>query len=121
MTEPSEPLKNPIAEYLKHEGAKSSRGSELFRGNDDFIDQMTELEDSEVKNALTLTMNDHVFMKRGVIGTPVYDRYLHSFMRFMVSKDRKSRGEFVEVQRAEVIAERSQNVVPMAGGVTGRL
>lgn len=91
---------NPIEEYFtKNSSEMNSRNSELFKGNDEFIDQMTELTHNEIRNVLTLTHNDMYLKKFNI--KPVFSDFAHKFMRLQVSKDRKSRQEFVEVNKKD--------------------
>ena len=111
-------LNNPIEEYFDSDQSKISKYSELFKGNDEFIDQMTELSDRDIKLALVLYMNDEYLLNRHKMDSPIYAGYLQKFMRLMVSKDRKSRGEYVDVHKAELEQER-RGAQPMLTG--GRL
>lgn len=100
--------KNPIEEYFNKEGNQSRVGSELFKGNDDFIDQMTELSSQEVRFINTLNYNDQYLKKRLGNSQPIFNPLTHKFMRLMVSHQRKSREEFVSVHKAEEMRERQQ-------------
>ena len=92
---------NPIEQYIANQEGNTSKFSELFKGNDDFIDQMSELTDDNIRQILTLSMNDKYLSEHGI--KPIFDYYTHKFMRLMVSKDRKSRSEYVDVHKGEII------------------
>ena len=98
-----EKLVNPIDEYFTDKAGHVSKFSELFKGNDDFIDQMTELSDKDIVDIGTLNLNDRYLMRRGF--RPAFADYTHKYMRLMVSKERKSRGEYVEVHNADRLVE----------------
>ncbi len=93
-------LTNPIEQFFRSEGSKISKFSELFKGNDDFIDQMSEVNANEIRMLVTLHETDRFLLDNG-LRSPVYASYANKFLRLMVSKDRKSRAEYVDVHKAE--------------------
>lgn len=95
----AEQLPNPIDQFLTAEASKVSKYSELFKGNDDFIDQMSEVTHDEVRSLTALMVNDEFLESLGI--GPVFDVYVHHFLRLQVSKDRKSRQEYVDVHKAQ--------------------
>lgn len=111
----SDKLSNPVEEYFKDEGSKDSRFSELFKGNDEFIDQMTELDVNDIKLMLTLHENDRHLLSKYGLRSPVFASYMQKFMRLMVSKDRKSRGEYVDVHKAELQQEQHNPALSLTG------
>ena len=96
-------LVNPIDQYFSDKAGHVSKFSELFKGNDDFIDQMTELSEEDIGDIGTLNLNDRYLARRGF--RPAFADYTHKFMRLQVSKERKSRGEYVNVHNADRILE----------------
>lgn len=98
-----EPKNNPIEEYFRAQDGNVSKFSELFKGNDEFIDQMTELSDADIRRINTLAYTDAYLREKGI--RPVFGVYTHKFMRLMVSRNRKSRGEYVDVHKGELQRE----------------
>ena len=94
-------LVNPIDEYLKSrdESHKARISRELFNATPDDIDLKTELSSDEVKDITSLMYMDDYLRRHGL--KPVFKTYYQLFMRLMISKDRKSRGEFVNVNSEE--------------------
>lgn len=92
-------MTNPIEEYFRDESNKLTKFSELFKGNDDFIDQMSEVSDQQIVLMLSLHETDRYLSSLGI--QPVFASYMHKFLRLQVSKDRKSRGEYVEVNKPD--------------------
>lgn len=100
----SESPENPIDRFFTTEAGKVSKFSELFRGNDDFIDQMSELSQVQIQLVNALDYTDGFLRELEI--PPLFSPLTHKFMRLQVSKDRKSRGEYVEVNKAEEQRER---------------
>lgn len=98
-------MSDHIEEYFtKVEGTKESFASrELFKADDDGIDLKTHLTDEEISIINTLLFNNELLKKRGL--KPVYEQWLHRYMRLKVSKDRLSRQEFVNINRQMSPAE----------------
>ena len=111
-------LSNPIEQFFRSEGNKISKYSELFKGNDDFIDQMTELSHDEVRGCMVLLTNDEFLRAQKI--RPIYGGIVQKFMRLQVSKDRKSRGEYVSVHKGEEERELSSAQKGYFGG-SGRI
>lgn len=91
--------KNPIEEYLLGEGQGEKNFSELFKADDDYVDQMTDLTPQEIRHIATLFENDRFLYAKGI--EPVYGHYTNKLMRLLISKERKSRAEYVDVNKAE--------------------
>ena len=94
---------NPIEEFFIAQEGANSKYSELFKGNDKFIDQMTELSDKDIRDILVLQTNDKYLLGRGI--DPIFGFYTHKFMRLMVSRNRKSREEYVNVHKADEMVD----------------
>ena len=92
-------MSNHIEEYFAQtEGSKESIISrELFKADDESIDLKTHLQDEEIVLINVLMFNNQILIERGL--KPVFQKWIHKFMRLKVSKDRLSRGEFVNVNK----------------------
>lgn len=95
-----EPTNNPIEEYfVKQEGSKDLIVSkEIFTANEDNVDVKTDLGLQEINMINTLLYNNDLLKSRGM--KPVYKDYLKNYMRLKISLDRKSRGEYVDINRS---------------------
>lgn len=100
---------NPVEQYFIDNRDKKNKYSELFTGNDDYIDQMTDLEHADIRDIASLHLMDRYIQKKGL--KPVFLPYYHKFMRLMVSHDRKSRLEYVDVHKADRIQEANRGVL----------
>lgn len=90
---------NPIEEYYKDQGHQDLKKNELFEAEDEDIDLKTDLETNRIVLINTLHENDLFLMQRGL--KPVFKSYYEKHMRLLISKERKSRSEFVEVRKSE--------------------
>jgi|SRR6056297_517791 len=87
---------NPIDEYFANqEGAKENISDKLFDATDDNIKQKTELNDKEIGYASQMYLIDKYLENKGI--KPIFSSYLLELFKLKVSKDRKSRQEFVTV------------------------
>ena len=91
---------NPIEEYFaKQEGNKEVLiARELFKGGAD-VDLKTDLQAEEIVLLNNLMWNDNFLKSRGM--RPLYESFTTSFMRLKISLERKSRGEFVDMNRSD--------------------
>ena len=97
-------LKNPIDEYLEDKEGRSTKHDTLFKGTNENIDQMTELLPVEIIKVLgVLETDDFLFQQHKI--PSIYRGYIMKYLRLQVSKERKSRGEYVSVHRAEAEKE----------------
>jgi len=94
-------MSDNIEEYFaKIEGTKEQFHSrELFKAGEEDIDLKTDLTNEEIGIITTLFFNDSFLKKKGL--KPLFINYYYKFMRLKVSKDRKSRGEFVSINRSQ--------------------
>src|SRR6056297_508662 len=90
---------NPIEEYFTkvEKDSKNIASKQLFSGDDEDIDFKTDLTESDIKNINTLHMNDNYLKNIGL--NPVFKNYYTKFMRLVISKNRKSRQEFVNLNK----------------------
>lgn len=90
---------NQIEEYFKDSGASALKKNELFDGEESQIDIKTELSEQKIVLINTLHENDIFLESKGL--KPLFKSYYEKHMRLLISKDRKSRGEFVEVEKGK--------------------
>lgn len=91
-------VKNPIDEYFANQmGKEVLTSKELFKADE--IDLRSELTWREVTLINILHYYNMLLKKRGFKST--WDKYLEHYMRFKVSKDRGSRHEFVDMNKAK--------------------
>lgn len=93
---------NHVEEYFKEQESQTGRLSrELFSvGKEgDELDFKTDLVLNEIKDISSLFYNDAVLVRMGLY--PVYEPFYQKYMRLVISKDRKSRGEFVAINKAD--------------------
>jgi len=92
-------LPNPIEEYFTDKGMReNTHYDELFRVDEkDNLDLMTEVDDDEIRAIATLHLNDQWFMSMGA--RPVFSDFFNKYMRLKVSRNRKSREEYVDVNK----------------------
>ena len=92
------PLPDNIDEYFaKIEGSKEAFHSrELFKAEKD-VDLKTDLGAEEINHINTLMFNNVLLKSRGL--KPVFEGFITKYMRLRFSLDRKSRGEFVNINK----------------------
>jgi|SRR6056297_522957 len=103
---------NPIEEYFKDRVSSDElKRSDLFSADDDDIDLKTELSEKRIVLINTLHETDIFLLKRGL--KPVFKSYYEKQLRLLISKDRQSRKEFVDVEKdkKEEIGEQFKNMM----------
>lgn len=113
MEDDKEPIKrtNPhIEEYfMRQEGGKDLIVSkEIFSAQKDNVDLKTELQYREVTLLNILFYNDFILMSKGL--NPIYNPFLNQYMRLKISLDRKSRGEYVDINRNNDVTKNLQDL-----------
>jgi hypothetical protein len=93
-------LKNPIEEYFtKIETSKESVNSKaIFEAENDNLDLKTELSIQEIVILNKLEMNNLYLKSKGI--KPVFSEFIKNYERLKISLDRKSRGEFVNLNKS---------------------
>lgn len=95
-------MSNHIEEYFQNNETGAGRISrELFdvgKDNTD-IDFKTDLTLNEIKDITSLHFNDDYLMSIGL--PPMYRTFYQKYMRLVISKDRKSRQEFVAINKSD--------------------
>lgn len=90
---------NPIDEYFsKIETSRDSvNAKSIFSVDTDNLELKTELKIREIVILNNLKMNDVFLVNRGL--SPVFSEFIKSYERLKISLDRKSRGEFVSINK----------------------
>src|SRR6056297_2190665 len=92
----SQKLPDHIEDYFaENEGTKESINSrELFSAENDNVD----LNKNAIPILAVLKFNDEFLKSRGL--EPIFSQWVNPYMRLRISKERKSRGEFVSINKA---------------------
>lgn len=98
-------LPNHIEEYFaKIEGSKEAfHTRELFRAESSDVDLKTDLKWEEITIINCLIWNNDLLKRKGL--KPIYTDFINQYLRLKISLDRKSRGEFVSVNRSDKTEE----------------
>lgn len=94
-------LPNHIDDYFaQQEGSRQAFHSrELFRADKTDVDIKTDISWMEIVLINKLLWNNQLLIKKGL--KPHWDFFLEHYLRLKISLDRKSRGEFVQVNKAD--------------------
>lgn len=92
-------LDNPINEYINENPDGESTFQDLFEATNDNVDLRTDLTIQEIVVVNKIKVVDKFIKEK--ISSFVYNDFLHYYLRFKISLDRKSRGEFVDINRKE--------------------
>lgn len=94
-------LPDNIDEYFtKIEGTKEAFHSrELFKASREDVDIKTDLSIEEIVLINKLIFNNALLLRKKL--KPIYTDFLYNYMRLKISLDRKSRGEFVAINKAD--------------------
>lgn len=113
----NKPMSEPIEEYfLKSLGNKEVLTSkELFNATEDNVDIKTEVKFEEVFILNNMIHMDNLLKKRRL--TPVFHKYLIQYMRLKISLDRKSRAEFVDMNREKTKTDDILDVQSKIGNI----
>lgn len=103
-------LPSHIDEYFTDiEIKEQTHYKELFSADDKSdLDLKTDVTDEEIKAVTTLHFNDKFLHDIGV--KPIFTEYYNKYMRLKISKDRKSRGEYVDINK-----KRSEEIIKQEG------
>lgn len=88
-----------LEEYFTslEENEKNSASNQIFSGEED-VDLKTELDMKEIARVNAMIVNDNFLNSRGI--PSVFDMYYNPYFRLKISLNRKSRGEFVSINKA---------------------
>lgn len=95
--ETTKAMKQHIQEYFNEKSEQV--GSELFRINDGDSDIKSELSENEIRLINILKANDQFLEKQNLL--PVFRIYYNNFLRLKVSLERKSRREYVDINKSD--------------------
>lgn len=79
--------------------AKMNASSEIFNSKDDQLDFRTEVSEQEIAKIVSMRRNDTELAEYGI--KPVYKDIIRNFERLRISKERKSRSEFVNINKSD--------------------
>lgn len=98
-------MSNHIEEYFaKIEGSKEAFHSrELFKADINDVDLKTDLGIKEIVLINKLLYNDELLSKKGLISP--FKSFIYKYLRLKISLDRKSRAEFVNVNKTDKTEE----------------
>ncbi len=93
-------VSNHIEEYFtKIEGSRDLiTAREIFKADKENIDIKTDISHQEIVLLNALLYNNIILKSKGL--KPVWMPFINQYMRLKISLDRKSRGEFVDVNRS---------------------
>lgn len=108
-------LPNPIRGYFeqKESGQKSLTSRQLFSAEDTDVDLKTDLKKEEIIIINKMLWLDRLLVQEGM--KPLYKDYLQQYMRLNISLDRKSRGEFVSVNKNSDISDDAEKLNTLKG------
>lgn len=92
-------LKNPIEEYFKENVNQESTFQDLFQASDFDVDLKSDLSIEEIQIINKLLYYDSIIYE--YLNFNLYLSYIKSYLRLKYSLDRKSRGEFVDINRRD--------------------
>lgn len=99
MVEDKKELPNHIEEFMDSK-SKRSDFIDLFEAKEDNVDLRTDLTHQEIVLTNVLQLNGDFMKSKGMDGN-IYQRFINGYKRLKVSLDRKSRGEFVDINKKE--------------------
>ena len=112
-------MSNHIEEYFAEssEAKEVLTSKELFRAEPEDVDIKTDLGIQEIVLINKLKYND-IFLKS--IGLePIYKGFLNNYLRLKISNERKSRAEFVDMNRGQGKTEDILDTMSKVSNITG--
>lgn len=111
-------LPDNIDEYfVKVEGSKEAINSrELFQADERNVDIKTDLKWEEITLINKIIFHNELLKSKGLPG--LYEHFLYHYMRLKISLDRKSRGEFVSINKTDKTDE-ALNLASNMSNITG--
>jgi hypothetical protein len=112
-------MSNHIEEYFADASQSKEvlTSKELFRADRDNVDIKTDLSIQEIVLVNKLIFNNALLKDAGLI--PVYQEFINSYLRLKISLDRKSRGEFVDMNRGQQKTEDILDTMSKVSNITG--
>lgn len=114
---------NRMSDHIEEYFAETSQSKEvltskeLFKAAKEDVDIKTDLSIKEIVLINKLMFNNEMLRKRGL--KPVYNDFLHNYMRLKISLDRKSRGEFVDMNRGQARTDDVLDAMSKVSNITG--
>lgn len=111
-------MPNRIDEYFaKIEGTKQAFHSrQLFTANKEDVDIKTDLSWKEIVLINKLMFDNKLLTSMGLV--PIFEDFVDEYLRLKISLDRKSRGEFVSVNRTDNM-DTSTQLLSNLSNITG--
>ena len=97
-------MKNKMPDHIEEyfaqvEGTSEAFHSrELFKADKDNVDIKTDLTKEEISIITSLIFNDNFLISKKL--KPLFQKYYYPYMRLKISLDRKSRAEFVNINKS---------------------
>lgn len=99
-----------VEEYFTNqEGNKDVLvAKEIFRAEPENVDIKTDLSHEEIQKITTLMYNNDLLKSKQL--KPVYKNFLKNYMRLKISLERKSRTEFVDINKSNDMKQGLQDL-----------
>lgn len=92
-------LPDPIEEYVKDNLGQESTFQDLFEATEENVDLRTEVTWPELVIVNKIKVVDDFIKEK--LGESVYHNFINKYLRLRVSTDRKSRTEFVDINKKD--------------------
>lgn len=97
--EQNKKLINPISEYLDNRN-HTSDFIDLFEAEKHNVDLRTDLSHEEIILVNIIKMNASFLQNKG-LNNNIFDSFIDQYLRLKISLERKSRGEFVDINKRD--------------------
>lgn len=121
--EPTKPnqakrMSNHIEEYFAQspQSKEVLTSKELFRADPENTDIKTDLSYQEIILINKLMFNDSLLKSKGL--EPIYKDFINRYLRLKISLDRKSRSEFVDMNRGQTKTDDVLNTLDKVKNIT---
>lgn len=98
----------PLEEYFKNNSDKENNFIELFEATNENVDLRTDLSIGEILILNAMRINSQFLKER--INYPLYNGFIDSYLRLKISLDRKSRIEFVDINKRDRTKDKLQDL-----------
>lgn len=94
-------MSNHIEEYFLEveKDSQAQASKQIFSATDEDVAIKTEINQQEIVLINKLEMNNQFLESKGL--KPVFRPFINNYMKLKISLDRKSRGEFVSINKAD--------------------
>lgn len=115
----NKPMTNHIEEYFaeSNQSKEVLTSKELFKALPEDVDIKTDLSIQEIVLINKLKFNNLLLKQAGL--SEVYKDFLNNYLRLKISLDRKSRAEFVDMNRAKTNTDDILDVTSKISNITG--